>query len=141
LAGDSADRRYCVSTTDVRVLHALLRALDGAGRAAHQTGTVAGSLRRAHDGPRVGHYHRGHALPAVRRPPVLRCVPAPAPDAGGTRPSTGTRGAGNGVRVVPRPSDEPDVVRTRRAVQQPSEPKGRQVESRPGQVESHVHRG
>lgn len=125
LAGDRADRRYCGSTSDVRVLHALLRALDGAWRAAHQTDTVAGPLRRAHDGSRVWHYYRGHALPAVRRPPVLRGVPAPAPNAGGARPSTGTRGAGHGVRVVPRSDDEPDVVRTRRAVQQPSEPKGR----------------
>jgi len=123
LAGDRADRRYCVSTTDVRVLHALLRALDGAGRAAHQTRTVAGPLRRAHDGSRVGHHHRGQALPAVRRPPVLRGVPAPAPNAGGARPSTGTRGAGHRVQVVPRPDDEPDVVRTRRTIQQPSEPK------------------
>lgn len=51
LAGDRADCRYYVGAIGVRVLHALLWTLDSAGSAAHQTDTVAGSLRRAHNGP------------------------------------------------------------------------------------------
>jgi len=109
LAGDLAGRRgrrYCVGATGVRVLHAPLWPLGDAGRSAHQTGTVAGPLRRANVGPRVGHRHRGHAVPAVRRSPVLRAVPAPTPHAGAARPRTGTLGAGHRIRVVPRPGDE-----------------------------------
>lgn len=141
LAGDRTDRRYCIGAADVRVQHALLWPLDGTGRAAHQTDTVAGPFRRSHNWPRIGHHRHWHALQAFRRPPVLRAVPAAAPNASGPRPGTGTRGAGHWVRIVPRSGDEPDVVQTRWAVQQPSESKGRQVESRPGQVKSHVHRG
>jgi len=106
LAGDLAGCRYCVGAIGVRVLHSPLWPLGGAGRTTHQTGTVAGPLRRANIGPRVGHHHRGHTLPAVCRSSVLRVVPAPTPNASTARPRTGTLGAGHRVRVISRSGDE-----------------------------------
>lgn len=137
-AGPGGRRR---AVPGVQVLHVALRALDAAGRAAHGPGAAARPLRRAHAGPAVRDRRDRRAVPALRRPPVLRHVPGAAADAGAARPAARARGAHARVRVVPRPRDRPHVVRARPAVRQPGEPAGRPVEGGPGQAQSHVHRG
>lgn len=123
----------------LQVQHVPLQVLGKTRRAAHRTRAAAGPFRQPHAGPRERRLHRELALLALRRPSVLRHVPAAAPVAGAQGPGAFQRGVDQGFRIIPRPADGQNVVRARRFVQQRGEPEGREVESRQGQVDPHVH--